>query len=417
VYRFLRAPFSRRAWRELAYVWASLPLSLAGFVGVWGLFAPILPPALAVMVWLARWWGQVYRGLARSLLQVDIAPPAPGPRPLEPGPVAWVLAHLSDGAGWRAAVYAFLRLPYAVVMVYVGGGLWFCAAFGIADPLLTWLDRRYFPDGAPHVGVVIGATSPPSWLVVLVGLVLLFAAPWVVHGLVRLDMYLMRGLLGRSLRERVRDLEQTRAFAVDDAAATLRRIERDLHDGAQARLVALAMELTMMRERLRDEDPDLAATRALVDAAHAQAKAAVGELRNLVRGIHPPVLDRGLAEALESLAAHSPVPVVVTVDLSERPAPAIETIAYFCASELVTNVARHSGARQATVDVMARDGALELRVSDNGVGGAGVEVNGGTGLSGLADRIRTVDGSLSVSSPTGGPTVITIRLPRHAQEW
>jgi signal transduction histidine kinase len=268
------------------------------------------------------------------------------------------------------------------------------------------------------LGVVVGQITPPPWLVLPIGLVLLFAAPWVVHGLVWLDLYLMGRLLGRhSLRERVRHLEQTRALAVDDTAATLRRIERDLHDGAQARLVALAMDLTMMRHRLREEAPDLAATRALVDAAHTHAKEAIGELRDLARGIHPPVLDRGLAEALHTLAARSPVPVVVTVDLRQRPAPAIETIAYFCASELVTNVARHSGAQLATVDVAERDGALELRVSDDGVGGAGAATTSGTGLSGLTDRVRTVDGTLSVNSPVGGPTVVRVRLPRHAQGW
>jgi signal transduction histidine kinase len=408
VYRFLRVPFSRRAWRELAYVWASLPLAVFGFVGVYGMVMPVLPPSVAITLWLARWLGHAYRGLAKGLLHIDIAP-APGLRPAEPGPIGWVFAQLRDGAGWRAAAYAFLRLPYAIVMVCVGAGFWLCAAVGIADPLLNWI-------GSPRLGDFIGLATPPSWMVVAIGLALLFAAPWVVRGLVRLDMYLMGRLLGRRrLRDRVRDLEQTRALAVDDAAATLRRIERDLHDGAQARLVALAMDLTMMRDRLREQEPDLAATRELVDAAHTQAKAAIGELRNLARGIHPPVLDRGLAEALQTLAAHSLVPVVATVDLPRRPAPAIETIAYFCASELVTNVARHSGARQATVDAVERDGALQLRVSDDGVGGADAGINGGTGLSGLADRVRTVDGTLSVKSPVGGPTVVTIRLPWNAQ--
>ncbi len=418
VYRFLRTPFSRRAWRELAFVWASLPPAVFGVVVVYGMFAPIVPPSWAIVVWLARWMGSVYRDLARRLLHIDIAPPAPGPQPDELGPMGWVIAQVRDGAGWRAAGYVLLRLPYAIVMVCVGAGLWLCAVVGIADPLLQWLDRRFFPSGPAHFGVVIGQTTLPSWLVVPMGLVLLFAAPWVVHGLVRLDIYLMGWLLGRrSLRERVRDLERSRALAVDDAAARLRRIERDLHDGAQARLVALAMDLTMMRDRLRDEAPDLTATRELVDAAHTHAKAAIGELRNLARGIHPPVLDRGLSEALQTLAARSPVPVVVTVDLPRRPAPAIETIAYFCASELVTNVARHSGARQATVDVVERDGALQLRVSDDGVGGAGAATNSGTGLSGLADRVGTVDGSLSVRSPVGGPTVVTVRLPWYAQGW
>jgi signal transduction histidine kinase len=411
MYRLLRAPFSRRAWRELAYVWVSLPLAVVGFVGVYATFSPVFP-LVAITLWLARWWGHAFRGLAGRLLQIHLPPPALGLPPREPGPVAWVLAQLADRAGWRAALYILLRLPYAIVMVCLGAGLWLCAAVGIVAPVLTWLG------GLPHVGVLMRQTTLSSWLVVPIGLVLLLVAPWVVHGLVRVDVYLMGRLLGRhSLRDRVRDLEQTRALAVDDAAATLRRIERDLHDGTQARLVALAMDLAMMRERLREQQPDLAATRALVDAAHEHAKAAIGELRDLAHGIHPPVLDSGLAEALQTLAAHSRVPVVLTVDLAARPAPAIETIAYFCVSELLANVARHSGAGQATVDVSDHDGAVLLRVSDDGVGGAGAAVNGGTGLAGLADRVRTVDGTLSVTSPAGGPTVVIVRLPRQAQGW
>lgn len=418
MYRFLRAPFSRRAWWELAYAWASLPLAVAAFVGVYGVASPALMPLMAAMLSLARRFGHAYRRLARRLLNVDIEPPPPGPGSAESGMIGWVVAQLRDGASWRAAAYALLRLPYAIVLVAVGAGLWLCAVVALVDPLLMRSGGRLLPSGWPRVGALVGQTAPPPWLVTLIGLVLLFAAPWVMHGLVLLDLYLMGRLLGRRrMRERVRDLERTRALAVDDAAATLRRIERDLHDGAQARLVALAMELTMMRDRLREKAPDLQATRELVDTAHTNAKAAIRELRDLARGIHPPVLDRGLGEALQSLAGHSPVPVGVSVDLPRRPAPSIETIVYFCASELVTNVARHSGARQATVDVEERDGALELRVSDDGIGGAGAGTNGGTGLSGLADRVRTVDGTLSLSSPVGGPTVVTVRLPWHSQGW
>jgi signal transduction histidine kinase len=399
---FLSAPFSRRTRRELAYVLASLPLAVFGFLIVFALFAPIFPPALAAMVWLAGWTGQVHRGLAQRLLGVAVPPPVPAPLPSEPGLIAWTVAQFRDRAGWRAVAFTALQLPYAVLMVAVGVGAWLYAVVGIGSPLLIWL-----PFALPGAGLMT------SWPAVLIGLVLLFAAPWVVHALVRWDIALMTRLLGRQLRDRVRDLERTRALAVDDAAATLRRVERDLHDGAQARLVALAMDLTMMRDRLSQESPDLTAARDLADAAHSHAKAAIGELRDLARGIHPPVLDRGLAEALQTLAAHNPVSVVVNADLPRRPAPAIETIAYFCAGELLTNVARHSGARTATVDVGERDGAVELRVSDDGVGGASSD-RGGTGLSGLADRVRTVDGTLSVDSPDGGPTVVTVRLPWHA---
>lgn len=396
----------------MAFVGACVPLAVVAFVAVYALFMPILLPALALMLWLARWWGQVHRRLAKRLLDIEIAPPPPEPRPAGPGVIDWTVAHLRDGAGWRAVAFATLQLPYAILMAGAGAGAWLYAVGGIAAPLTAGVRPPLGP-ADELMSTVTGAT--PWWLDLFLGVLLLFAAPWVVHGMVRLDLVLMNALLGRRrLAERVRDLEQSRALAVDDAAATLRRIERDLHDGTQARLVALAMDLTMVRERLREESLDLAAARDLVDAARTNTKAAIGELRDLARGIHPQVLDRGLTEALQTLAAHSPVPVIVNADLPRRPAPAIETIAYFCASELVANVVRHSGARSATVDIAERDESLELRVSDDGVGGAGTGTNSGTGLSGLADRVRTVDGVLTVSSPVGGPTVITVRLPWHA---
>jgi signal transduction histidine kinase len=216
---------------------------------------------------------------------------------------------------------------------------------------------------------------------------------------------------------RVRELEQSRAHLVDDSAARLRRIERDLHDGAQAQMVAVAMKLGLAREKLggmveKTGQADLERVMELVDAAHRGAKEAITELRDLARGIHPPVLDQGLAAALTSLAAGSEVPVELAVDLPERPSAAIETIAYFCAAELLTNVAKHSGARHASLEAAHAPGLLQVRVSDDGTGGARIEARGG--LAGLAERVKTVDGRLQVSSPPGGPTVVTVELPSHA---
>ncbi len=204
------------------------------------------------------------------------------------------------------------------------------------------------------------------------------------------------------------ELEQTRAHAVDDSAAALRRIERDLHDGTQARLVALAMSLGQARESL-DETGDSSRVRELVGSAHDSAKDAIAELRDLVRGIHPPVLDQGLDAAIATLAARSAVPVEVHTRIPTRPSPAIETIAYFCVAELLTNVARHSHAMHAGVDATLHDGMVRIQVRDDGDGGA--RVGAGTGLTGLAERVRTVDGGLTVDSPDGGPTVITVHLP------
>jgi signal transduction histidine kinase len=240
-------------------------------------------------------------------------------------------------------------------------------------------------------------------------------ALWQINIAYRLDM--------APLPRRVRELEQSRAHVVDDSAARLRRIERDLHDGAQAQMVAVTMKLGLAMKKLgglsdgtgpgQVDRADLDRVLDLVVAAHRGAREAVAELRDLCRGIHPPLLDQGLGIALSTLAARSDLPVELVIDLPERPSAAIETIAYFCAAELLTNAAKHSGARQARLETVGGPGPLlRVLVSDDGGGGARVEARGG--LAGLAERIRTVDGSLQVSSPPGGPTVITVELPSRA---
>ena len=246
--------------------------------------------------------------------------------------------------------------------------------------------------------------GPLAWLAALplAGAVLIF---WTVYRLQQ-DSVL-----------RVRELEQSRAHAVDDSAARLRQIERDLHDGAQAQMVAVTMKLGLAVKKLgRMVDgtgqTDLDRVLDLVAAAHRGAKEAITELRDLARGIHPPVLDHGLGAALTTLAARSDLPVELVLDLPERPSAAIETIAYFCAAELVANVAKHSGAGHATLEAAHVPGLLRVRVSDDGSGGARVEARGG--LAGLAERVGTVDGRLQISSPPGGPTVVTVELPSHA---
>jgi signal transduction histidine kinase len=217
---------------------------------------------------------------------------------------------------------------------------------------------------------------------------------------------------------RVQELEQTRTRLVDDSAARLRQIERDLHDGAQAQMVAVTMKLGLAVKKLGGMtdgtgQTDLDRALELVVAAHRGAKEAIAELRDLCRGIHPPVLDQGLGIALTTLAARSDLPVEMVIDLPERPSAAIETIAYFCAAELLTNVTKHSGARHATLEAVHVPGLqLRVRVSDDGCGGAQAGTRGG--LAGLAERIRTVDGTLRLSSPPGGPSVVTVELPSRA---
>jgi signal transduction histidine kinase len=242
------------------------------------------------------------------------------------------------------------------------------------------------------------------------GALVLLAAPQLTRGLAVADAAFARRLLAppSDLAARVTELERSRERVVDAAEAERRRIERDLHDGAQQRLVALAMELGRAKTKFAD---DVDAARDLVDQAHAEAKAALTELRNLVRGVHPPVLtDRGLDAALSGLAALSPVPVDVQVDVPVRPKAAVEAVAYFVVAEALTNVAKHSRAQHATVVVEGHGypGTLNVVITDDGIGGADA---GSAGLAGLADRVSGVDGTLSVESPSGGPTVISAVLP------
>jgi len=225
---------------------------------------------------------------------------------------------------------------------------------------------------------------------------------------------------------RVRRLEESRAKTVDASTATLRRIERDLHDGTQAQLVALAMRLGLAKEKLDDlaagstagpaTAADLDAIRRLVGEAHRGAKEAITDLRDLARGIHPPALDTGLENALVTLAARSPVPTEVSVEVLGRPTPAIETITYFCAAELLANVAQHAEASRASLTCAQHGLWLRLVVRDDGRGGAAIHRTGSSssGLAGLADRVNAVDGYLSVASPPGGPTLVTVDLPTHA---
>jgi signal transduction histidine kinase len=223
---------------------------------------------------------------------------------------------------------------------------------------------------------------------------------------------MVRGLLGpSSMAERVSLLERTRSLAVEDSAAALRRVERDLHDGAQMRLAALAMNLGMAREKLAADDD--ATVKELLDAAQRNAVDALADLRDLARGIHPPALDNGLPSALATLAASSAIPASVTADVTTRPAPAIESIAYFCVAELIANSTKHSYANQIKINIYSeRSGLFCLEVSDDGIGGA--DAARGSGLTGLAQRVSTVDGRIDVSSPPGGPTVVTVVLPLKA---
>jgi signal transduction histidine kinase len=217
----------------------------------------------------------------------------------------------------------------------------------------------------------------------------------------------MLGVSAAQLSKRVSELQGSRTRIIDATETERRRIERDLHDGAQQRLVSLAMNLGRARAQY-DDDPDSA--RRLLEEAHGDAKLALAELRDLARGLHPAVLtDRGLDAALSGLAGRSPVPVTIDVDVEPRCSPTIEAIAYFVVSEALANVAKHSGANRADVIAQRIGDRLHVTITDNGIGGAAAHP--GSGLAGLADRVGGVDGTLQVDSPVGGPTTLRVDLP------
>ncbi|MFI0925375.1 sensor histidine kinase [Streptomyces sp. NPDC021012] len=244
------------------------------------------------------------------------------------------------------------------------------------------------------------------------GLLVLAAVPPLAAALVRLESQVVPALLGRSREEdlarRVEDLTESRAGAVDAAGAERRRIERDLHDGAQQRLVSLALNLGIAKATLADLPPE---AREVIDTAHREAKEAIEELNSLVRGLHPAVLDElGLDAALSGLAARAPLPVRLRADLPHRPAPAVEAVAYFVVSEALTNIAKHAReATRADVTVTRLGGILRVVIADDGLGGA--DPGRGSGLTGLAQRVRSVDGTFRMSSPVGGPTMMSVDLP------
>lgn len=370
-----------------------VPLALAGL--------PILSFTLVTCGW--------FRSLDRAKAALMLDRGLPGPLPRKSAGRrgwAWIRSVLSDGLRWQELGATIVSFPVALVGVVVAGLLWSLALALVALPA--------YNGALPHGGATaFGWTveGTPSLIgAVVLGVLLALAAPQVTRAMVEVRTWSTRSLLRssrrRELTARVDDLEESRSRVVAAADYERRRIERDLHDGAQARLVSLAMELGRAKARFAD-DPE--AAKSLVEQAHEEAKAALVELRSLVRGVHPPVLsDRGLDAALPGLAALCPIPVTVKVESAGRASPEVEAIAYFVVAEALTNVAKHSHATKASVTVDAKGGVLSVVVRDDGAGGANPS---GAGLAGLADRVRAVDGRFSVESPPGGPTVINAELP------
>ena len=418
-----------RALLSTLFLLSSFPLGLFWFVVLVLLLLAGLPltivwvglPILALAILACDLGAGVERWRLRSLLGTRLPDPY---RSLPRGSVlARARARAADPALWRGLLYLILLLPIGLVELVVFFVLAFSALLA-TYPLWFWT----FPEGrgVGWTGVLVANTLPEALLVTLVGLVAMAAAATFVPQVSRAHAALGRALLGPSkhagLDERVEALTEGRSKAVEAAIVERRRIERDLHDGAQQRLVSLAMKLGMARQKLEGGagkgaagDPEAAE---LVGEAHEEAKRALAEIRDLIRGIHPAVLtDRGLDAAISALAVRSPVPTSVEVELDERPPEAAEITAYFVIAEALANVAKHSGASQARVSARREGDTLNgnrqgdllvVEVVDDGGGGADPA---GAGLAGLADRAVVLDGSLTVESPAGGPTRVRAELP------
>jgi signal transduction histidine kinase len=394
----------RRALRDLRHMLVSTGLGLTALglslLTVLALILCLLPPvggpALSNTAGLAR------RLADRQRRRVE--PPVPSPYSGPPGGIRDILPDLTF---WRdtAWLLAYGACAFPAMLVW---GLWPSGLQGLIMPILYWL----LPADADLTFQALPITSfTRSFIAVGMGAAVLVAAyflpRWYRTGEARLTRWLLSPTAAAQLSARVEQLVETRTAAVDASAAELRRIERDLHDGAQARLVALTMNLGMA-EDMFETDP--ATAKAMLADARAGAHTAMSELRDLVRGIHPPMLaDRGLAGAAEALAAASPVPVDLDVRLERRLGAPVESAAYFVLAEALANTIKHAGAARVTMSIVDEGVHIRLRVRDDGRGGA--DPSRGTGLRGIERRLAAFDGSVTVTSPRGGPTEIEAVLP------
>ena len=402
-------------WRSMAYLAVGVPLGIASFTVIFTLLTVtgslLITLVLAIpSAWLlfvaARILGTIDRSRATALLGIDMVDPVP---PLEaPSWLRRLWERVRTKARWKEIANCLLLFPVAIACQAITVSLWAGSVSLIGLPIYA----RHLPGGTAkfwlfEVGPGAGAIAATVIGVIGVALV----APWATLGATHLQSAMSRRLLGRTSESEAAELigraEHRRTAAVLSAETERRRIERDLHDGAQQRLVALAAELGAAREKL-DDDPDGA--KVLVASAHEEAKAALKDIRDLVRGIHPVILeDRGLDAALSAVVARSPVPVRLQVDVAPRPPAAVESAAYFIVNEALTNIARHAQATRAEVAIERAGSRLVIEVRDDGIGGA--DASRGTGLQGLRERVDGLGGSLRVISPDGGPTTLSVELP------
>lgn len=390
-------------------------LGIASFVAMVTLLAtsgallitfPLALPFAWLLFLIARANSHMERSRFAALLGVGMDDPVP---PLT-GRTWWarLKERVRTRARWREIAYPLVRFPLSMLGLVLVLYVWCGSLAFVALPLYA----GRLPGGTAKVWLLEVGPGPAAYVMAAVGVAgLVLVAPWFTRGLVWVDVAVTRWFLSRrpkdELAARVAHLEASRSAAVTSAEAERRRIERDLHDGAQQRLVAMAVNLGAAREKLT-EDP--AAGQQLVAEAHEDAKAALKELRDLVRGFHPVILeDRGLDAALSAVVARMPVPVSLEVDVAERPSAAVESAAYFVVVEVLANVARHAQASEAHVTIVRAGDRLVVEVRDDGVGGA--DPARGTGLAGLRDRLDALDGRLDIISPPGGPTTVLVEVP------
>ena len=415
----LSAPASRRsgigssvrALGRCLLLLALWPVSIALCIAIWmaaaliplGIGVLLVPVAVKALRSLAEWKRRMahqWSGIRVESPYLPQPPAGPGFR----GRFDEAVRLVKDPGTWRDVAWLFMDLCVSPMlalfsMATVIGGL-----LGMAMPIIWEPFVKDWPNSLYLFVPVNETTAPfmplPGLLVLLVGLLL---APWWV----KLHSRFVRWALGPTKRTRMAALSQTRRETRDSSAAELRRIERDLHDGTQARLVAMGMTINTAQAMMRS-NPE-AAEALLTEAKNASATA-LGELRDLVRGIHPPVLaDRGLGDAVRALAADCAIPAEVNVEIPERVGPALESAAYFAVSELLGNVVKHSGANRVDIDLRIENDELRISVTDDGRGGANPET--GTGLRGIERRLAAFDGLLAIQSPIGGPTSAHITLP------